>query len=424
MSVTFCVQLPPEATVAKLSLRRGGVYCFRAAPPAPARHPMAGQSLVDVVTDPAAGTFFGIIASGPVTVRRGKPAAVSLYSEVNVTGADCDLLHTGNALAPYTQNRRLEHFATIDRYVWGVAPGQANEVTYHLRTGWYVDVLGIRAAAARAITTPAPQPPIGGQPQGGDTAKATTTGSSPQGGAPADHTPSTRNGTIDRTTTGSSPHGGATANPSPIGQQWSGGQPIEESESGDSEHESADDGEGSSGTTTPTSDAADDDPEESTTFGPGVQTVLGHSATASATPAPVTIGSEFTAAVSEFSDSDAIDDKIADVSTYLDSTSGVDNLFNEFLALPVDTRERVRTEFHNAVSSAFTNGAGKGTKTVTFEFTGDDFVAVDVNFGKTNLRVIHSTFTKGLKNALRSLANKMTTKAESGQDFSVEVTVS
>lgn len=423
--MTFCVQLPPEATVAKLSLRRGGVYCFRAAPPAPARHPMAGQSLVDVVTGPAAETFFGIIASGPVTVRRGKPAAVSLYSEVNVTGADCDLLHTGNALAPYIPNRRLEHFLTIDRYVWGVAPGPDDQGTYRLRTGWYVNVLGIRAAAARAHAAPAPQPPGDGQLQRSPPTNPTPTGSSPQGGAPADHTSSTEDGTTDPTPTGLSPQGGATANPSPIGQHRSGGRPLVDSDSDDSHtyYGSADDGTSSSGTTTPTSDAADDDPDGATIFGSRVQTVLDQAATASAHPAPLTIGSEFKAAVSEFSDTGAIDAKIEDVSTYLDSKSGVDNLFNEFLELPAGTQEKVRTEFHNAVSSAFTNGAGEGTKTVTFEFTGDDFVVVDVNFGKTNLRVIQATFNKDLQNALRSLANKMTTKAGSGQDFSVKVTV-
>ena len=159
MSVTFCVQLPPEATVAKLSLRRGGVYCFRAAPPAPARHPMAGQSLVDVVTGPAAETFFGIIASGPVTVRRGKPAAVSLYSEVNVTGADCDLLHTGNALEVYVTDRKLEQFATIDKYVWGVVPDTngSTRSNHSIPPGYTINVLGLGRKAPPTPVTPVVQ---------------------------------------------------------------------------------------------------------------------------------------------------------------------------------------------------------------------------------------------------------------------------
>lgn len=164
MSVTFCVQLPPEATVAKLALRRGGVYCFRAAPPAPARHPMAGQLLVDVVTDPTVETFFGIIASGPVTVRRGKPAAVSLYSEVNVTGADCDLLHTGNALAPYVTDRKLVHFTTIDKYVWGVVPEKRGSTRsdHAIPPGYTINVLGLTKVAIAnpvAAVEPAPESP-------------------------------------------------------------------------------------------------------------------------------------------------------------------------------------------------------------------------------------------------------------------------
>lgn len=170
MSVTYCVQLPEDARVAKLSFRKGGVYCFEAAPLLPARHPMAGQPLVNVVKDYGQNRFFGIIANGPVTVHRGKTAAISVYTEVNIAGPDSDVLHRGNPLTTSFGHRKLTHFTNIDGYVWGIEPLSTNDGAGVIRLpmGFCLNVRMIRigqqpAAAQVAVAAPpaAPPPPGG-----------------------------------------------------------------------------------------------------------------------------------------------------------------------------------------------------------------------------------------------------------------------
>lgn len=148
MSVTFCVQLESKSPVSKYTLRSGGVYYFKNTDSFGTRHPFSGTPAVEISSDDTGG-FFGILASGPTTIRKDKPTAISIYSQVNCGDPNCDLLyHSGFQVSPL-KPRYLKRMPA-DRYAWGIAggsDGNAIRVPY----GYNINVLSLKPVATGSL---------------------------------------------------------------------------------------------------------------------------------------------------------------------------------------------------------------------------------------------------------------------------------
>ena len=126
MSVTFCARLSPGQRPAKQSLRHGGVYRFRSVPNVSSRDPMATNATVELQPATAlnhqVGEFFGIIASGPVTVRTDRFVAVSMYCEVHCASPNADIAYHLGFPVSYFDVRALLPQSEIDDFSWCIGP--------------------------------------------------------------------------------------------------------------------------------------------------------------------------------------------------------------------------------------------------------------------------------------------------------------
>jgi hypothetical protein len=170
MSVTFCVSAPERDPVL---LRRGGIYRFKCIKPH-GRSTGDAHLRVEVVRgrDDDGSTrapdssgdheFFGIVASGDLTVGKDRPIAISIKSEVHCGIPDADVPYEKGFFVSYFERRSL---VPIDDYGWCIA--RANEDTnphYKIPPGASVNVLyaewtdGFSAATATEESELPPPP--------------------------------------------------------------------------------------------------------------------------------------------------------------------------------------------------------------------------------------------------------------------------
>lgn len=168
MSVTFCARLSPGQRPAKQSLRHGGVYRFRSVQNVSSRDPMATNATVELQPANArnhqVGEFFGIIASGPVTVRTDRFVAVSMYCEVHCASPNADIAYHLGFPVSYFDVRALLPQSEIDGFSWCIGP-RPQTPHFKIPPGVLVNVLRLTWSApgeeqgdVRGAGPPPPEP--------------------------------------------------------------------------------------------------------------------------------------------------------------------------------------------------------------------------------------------------------------------------